>query len=214
MLGYFNRFRHTMHMSEVTSVVADDRGDTPSASVWQVAASRYLYTSRWYNLKQDDVILPSGQAITYTWVEHPGYALVVPLLDDGRVVMERIYRHTLKRTLLECPSGGCDGDTPEAAARRELEEETGYLAEGMTHLGRYFASSGIADEQFDIYLATGLSLTGKVCHEATEQIAIELIPLDALRASVLCGEIEDGPTSLAILLAAARMANSVRASCK
>ena len=81
---------------------------------WLRTASRYLFQSPWYNLKQDEVTLPGGEEITYTYVDHPGFAMIVPLLADGRVVMERVYRYTVQQTLLECPSGGLDGDTPES----------------------------------------------------------------------------------------------------
>jgi ADP-ribose pyrophosphatase len=172
---------------------------------WWRRSWRYLFESRWFNLRQDDIILPSGAEITYTLVEHPGYVVVVPVLADGRVVMERIYRHTVQRTLLECPSGGLDGETPETAAKRELEEETGYRAERLTHMGHFVGSSGISSEEYDIFLATSLQADGIVCREPTEQIVVELIPLAELHARVLRNELEDGPSALAILLAAAQL---------
>ncbi len=95
---------------------------------WKRRGSRYLFESSWFNLRQDEVSLPSGESITYTLVEHPGYAMVVPLLDDHQVILERVYRYTVQEVVLECPSGGLDGDPPETAARRELEE-TGWVAE-------------------------------------------------------------------------------------
>lgn len=171
---------------------------------WKRRASRYLWKSRWFNVRQDDLTLPTGEDITYTLLEHPGWVVVVPLLDDGRVVMERIYRHTVQRTLLQCPSGGREGDLPEAAARRELEEETGYRAARWTHLGHFVASSGSSDEEFDVYLATGLTADGTPHREPTEQMEIELIPLADLRAAALAGTFGDAPSALAILLAAAR----------
>ena len=169
---------------------------------WVRRSSRYLFESSWFNLRQDELTLPSGGEITYTVVEHPGFAVVVPMLEDGRVVMERIYRYTVGRTLLECPSGGREEDDPEACARRELEEETGYRAGRLTHLGHFVASSGISDEEYDAYLATDLTNDGEMRREATEQMEIELVPLTELRAKVLRGEVEDGPSALAILLAA------------
>src|SRR5688500_4399882 len=93
---------------------------------WKRLSSRYLFESRWYRLRQDEVVLPDGQPTRYTLVEHPGYAMAVPVLDDGRVLLERIYRYPLRQTMLECPSGGLDGDAPQQAAGRELEEETGW----------------------------------------------------------------------------------------
>ncbi len=169
---------------------------------WLLRASRHLFRSHWFRLRQDELTLPDGDEITYTVIEHDGWALVVPVLADGRVVMERIFRHALQRTLLECPAGGLDGDAPEVAARRELEEETGYVADRLFHLGRFASSSGISNEQFDAYLAWDPKPDGATEHENTEQIEIELIGLEALRRMALAGEIDDGPSALAILLAA------------
>jgi len=170
-------------------------------SNWQTVGSTYLFKSPYFGLRQDQVTLPDGDQITYSTIGHIGYAMVVPLCADGRVVMEHIYRHPLQRTLLECPSGALDGDAPDVAARRELEEETGYRATHLTGLGRYAGSSGISNEYFHLFLATSLSPDGQLCHETTEQIEIELIPLCRLRKMMIAGKIEDGPSALAILLA-------------
>lgn len=168
---------------------------------WKRTASRYLFESPWFRLRQDDLTLPGGQDIQYTLVEHDGWVMVVPLLADGRVVMEHVYRHTVGRPLLECPSGGLDGEDPVTAGKRELEEETGWRARTLTHLGRFVGSSGISNEQYDVYLATDLSDDGTVEREITEEIEVELIPLARLREMVLRGELEDGPSALSILLA-------------
>jgi ADP-ribose pyrophosphatase len=177
---------------------------------WQTRESRYLYQSRWYNLRQDEITLPSGEEITYTLVEHPGYAMVVPLLADGRVVMERVYRHSVGRTLLECPSGGLDGEPADVAARRELEEETGYLAPNVEPLGSYFGSSGISDERFHLFLARDVGPGGTRALEPTEQIEVELFDLDELVELARRGELTDGPSALAILLTHARQSGGGR----
>lgn len=168
---------------------------------WTRTAARYLFQSRWYAVRQDALVAPDGQAITYTVVEHPGFVVIVPLLPDGRVVMERIDRYPLQRVQLECPSGGLDGEAPEIAARRELEEETGYRADRWIDLGKYAASSGISDEEFSVFLATDVRADGVLRREITEDIEIELIPLTDLRSMILRGEIVDAPSALAILLA-------------
>ena len=176
----------------------------PDDGGWRLRAWRYVFESRWFNVRQDDVTLPGGLEIQYHSVEHPRWVMVVPVLDDGRVVMERVYRWPLKAWTLECPSGGCDGEPSEAAARRELEEETGYRAGALVHLGDFAATNGHSDERFDVYLATDVREGGELRREPTEQIEVELIPLAELRDAALRGELPDAPTSLALLLAAGR----------
>jgi len=173
---------------------------------WTRLATRRAFECPWFRVRQDELRLPNGEEITYHVVEHDGWAMVVPLLDDGRVVMERIYRWTLGDWMLECPSGGLGGDAPEPAARRELEEETGYRAAVLEHLGHFTASNGYTNERYDVFLGRGLSDDGRLARESTEQIELVLLPLEELRAMALRGEIEDGPSALALLLAAERVA--------
>lgn len=162
-----------------------------------------LFESAWFRLRQDELTLPDGSDITYTLVEHPGYAMVVPLLDDGRVLLERVYRYTVQETLLECPSGGVDpGDAgPEDTARRELEEETGWLAGELIGLGDFYGSNGISNEHFHLYLAKGLRQGGTMRREATEQMELELHPFDRAVALAHSGGIKDAPSALALILA-------------
>jgi ADP-ribose pyrophosphatase len=167
---------------------------------WKTTASRTLVETRWLRVHEDAVQLPNGEDTTYTWVDHGGYVVIVPILADGRVVMERVYRHTLKKALLECPSGGLDGEDPITAGRRELEEETGHTAREWRQIGAFYGSSGISNERFAVVVARDLRDDGQVRREATEQIEVVRIPLAELRAMALRGELEDAPSALAILL--------------
>ncbi len=168
---------------------------------WRQTASKYLFQSKWFNLRQDQVDLPSGEPITYTLIEHPGFAVVVPILDDGRVMLEQVYRYTVQETVLECPSGGLDGEPPDVAARRELIEETGWSAGEMRSLGSFFGSTGISDEHYEIFLATNLRESGQPSREPTEQIELEFMPLEDAVTLALSGRIPDSPSALALILA-------------
>jgi ADP-ribose pyrophosphatase len=172
---------------------------------WERRSSRYLFESRWYRVRQDEVALPSGEAIDYTLVEHPGYTMVVPVLDDGRVILERVFRYALQETLLECPSGGLDGQAPDQAALRELEEETGWVAGTITQLGAFYGSAGISDERYCVFLAQQLTETGRMAREATEQMVVELMPLEQAFELAIRGEVVSGPSALAIIMAHAHL---------
>ena len=184
-------------------VEAPDESDAEAG--WTRLRTRTPFECPWFRVRQDDIRLPNGREITYNVVEHGGFAMIVPVLADGRVVMERVYRWTLDDWLLECPSGGLDGQPAEQAARRELEEETGYLAGRLDHLGRFAASNGYANERFDVFLARDVRAGGTVAREDTEQMEIELVPFEALRERALAGQIADAPSALALLLAAAHL---------
>jgi len=181
-----------------------DGADAVETAGWITRSSRTLVETPWLRLREDRVTLPNGEDITYTWVQQGGYVVVVPLLGDDAVVMERVYRHTLKRTLLECPSGGLDGEDAITAGRRELEEETGYRAASWTRVGYFYGSPGSSDERFEVVVARGLRRDGEIRREATEQIEVVTCARDELLRRVRRGEIEDGPTALALLLWAAR----------
>ena len=171
---------------------------------WRRRSSQQLFRSRWFGLRQDEITLPGGEEITYTLVEHPGYAMVVPVNEDGRVLLERVYRYTVQETLLECPSGGLDGDAPDVAAHRELREETGWVAERLTPLGSFYGSNGISDERFHLFLATGLRDTSEIEREPTEQIELEWLSLEEAARLARTGGVQDAPSALALILAEGR----------
>ena len=169
---------------------------------WRTRETRTLFETPWFRLQQDEITLPGGEDITYTWIDRGGFVVVVPLLDDGRVVMERVYRHTLGRAVLECPAGNLDGEDGLVAGPRELEEETGYRARRWTHLGNFTSTPGLSNERFDVLLAQDLRADGQIDREVTEEIEVVLPRFDEVERMSLAGELGSGPSALAILLAA------------
>jgi len=141
----------------------------------------------------------SGAARSYDYVIHPGAAVILPILPDGRVVLIRNQRFAIGKTLWELPAGTLDAnEAPAACAARELREETGYEAGRLTPLLTTWSSPGFCTERLYAFLATELR-AGASAQEDDEDI--ELAPLDyALTMErVRSGEISDGKTVTALL---------------
>ena len=147
-----------------------------------------------------DIRARSGRIVRREVIVHPGAVVLLPILEDDRFVLVRVFRHTLDRELLELPAGTLDqpGESPQAAAERELEEETGYRAGQIAPLCEFYPSPGVMTELIRAYVATDLRKTAQRLEE-TEQIRVELMqPADAL-AAIDRGEIMDAKTIITLL---------------
>ncbi|BBU27827.1 ADP-ribose pyrophosphatase [Burkholderia sp. THE68] len=117
-----------------------------------------LHEGKFLTLKRDTVELPDGKHATREFVEHPGAVMILPVFDDGRVLLERQFRYPVGKVLLEFPAGKLDPNEDElTCAKRELQEETGYTAREWTFLTRIHPVISYSTEFIDIYLARGLS---------------------------------------------------------
>ncbi|MEM8609650.1 MAG: NUDIX hydrolase [Myxococcota bacterium] len=142
---------------------------------------------------------PDGAPIVRDVVEHPGAAVILPVLDDGRVILIRNVRRTVGKTLWELPAGTLEPpEAPDVCAARELEEETGYRAETISPLTEFFASPGVLNERMFGYLATGLTKTAQNLDDG-EEIEVFPLPTWEVRDMLKEGHIEDGKT-IALLL--------------
>ncbi len=132
-------------------------------------------------------------------VLHPGSVVVLPLLDDGRIVMIRNRRFAVNATLLELCAGTREGDEdPALCAARELEEETGYRAHSITPLLSFYPSPGVTNERMYAFVARGLSQTQQHL-DPSEQITVEPLALDDVLARIARNEIEDAKTIVSVL---------------
>ncbi len=152
------------------------------------------------NLRVDTVSLPQGRLGTREIVEHVPCVCVVPLDDDGNVVMVRQYRKPVEETLLEVPAGGMDpGESPEDAARRELREETGYAAGELSHLSSFWTTPGFCTELMHAYVARGLR-PGALSPDEDENIEVVRVPLSGAVDLIRRGEIRDAKSIASLLL--------------
>lgn len=143
---------------------------------------------------------PDGREQAREIIRHPGAAVVLPLLDDGRIVLIDNFRPPAARRLLELPAGTLDADeAPIDAARRELAEETGYRAGSLEPLARFYSSPGILDEVMHLFVATRLEAGSPDLQEG-EDIRNVLVSWDEALAMVADGRIEDAKTLVALLL--------------
>jgi ADP-ribose pyrophosphatase len=167
----------------------------------EILASEELFNGRVVKLSIDEVRLPDGRTARWERVSHPGAVGIVPLLEDGRVVMVRQYRHAVGGVLLEIPAGKLDtGESPEDTARRELAEEVGLKAGEMLKLAEFYNSPGYSDEYFHLFLARELSPEpGEP--EADEFLEVEKIPLEEAARMISNGEIRDAKSIIGISLA-------------
>lgn len=159
-------------------------------------------------VRVDRVRMPDGKESDREVVEHDDAVAVVPLFDDGTVVLLRQYRHPVGRYLLEVPAGKLDveGEPAADAARRELAEEVGLAAGRLDHLTTFHNSAGWCDERTHLYLGRDLSATDRpdgfeLEHEEADMEVVR-IPLDDALDGISRGEITDAKTVLGLLLAA------------
>jgi ADP-ribose pyrophosphatase len=171
---------------------------------WRRHGTHYLYLSTWYDLRQDEITLPGGERTTFTFVEHPGFASVVPVTADGRIVLIRSFRYTVDQWVWEVPAGGFGnqpGRSPAEVVRAELAEETGYAIRGeLRHVASYFHGIGNSHTRAHVFLATGVEPAGPQALDDTEQIEIHPLPIARALDLVRTGEMEDGASSFALLL--------------
>ncbi len=164
-----------------------------------VAVEQVLYTGRKFRLEMCRVLDRDGATRRYERVWHPGAAVILPLLDDGRIGLIRVHRFAIGRSLLELPAGTIDPpESPETCAARELAEETGYRAGRLAHLVSFFSTPGICVEQLHAFVASALTL-GETDREVGERIELEPMEYREALAAIGDGRIQDAKTMLSLL---------------
>jgi ADP-ribose pyrophosphatase len=168
----------------------------------RVLSSRVAYRGPVFHVTTDQVLEPGGVRARRDVIRHSG-SIVILAVDDRnpepRILLERQYRHAAQSVMWELPAGRIDeGESPLAAARRELLEETGYAARDWKKILFFYVSPGFLDETMTIYLARGLT-KGKAQPEPDEKISTRFFPLSVARKMALSGRIRDAKTISGIL---------------
>lgn len=174
----------------------DDTDDTHL--VESEISTEVAYAGKLLEVRRDTVKLPDGAQATREYVVHPGAVLIVPVLDDGRLVLERQYRYPVHRVMLEFPAGKIDaGEAPLETAKRELLEEAGYTAQSWKPLCTLHPEIGYSTEFIDVFEATGLVHEGRKLDEG-EFLDIVTMTEEELLATYDCGGFTDGKSMAAL----------------
>lgn len=162
-------------------------------------SAEYIFKGKIINLRVDEALLPNGATAKREIVEHNGGICIVPLTDEGEVLMVEQFRYPYGEVVLEIPAGKRDGnELPLDGGKRELKEETGATAENYTFLGELYPTPGYCGEIIYMYLATGLSY-GETDPDEDEFLKVKKIPLEKAVEMIMNGEIKDAKTMAAIL---------------
>jgi ADP-ribose pyrophosphatase len=170
---------------------------------WNLLNSKLVFDNKWCRLRQDEIQLPNGQVIKDFFVNiRPDIALILAVTPKQEIVFVRQYRHGVKEILLELPAGAFYGEQESSivAAARELQEETGYVAEQLIEIATLYDNPVKDTNKIFIFLAENAQLSGKQNLDITEEIEVVLIPKEQVIKQICQGEISVSGTVAAIFL--------------
>jgi ADP-ribose pyrophosphatase len=166
-------------------------------------SSQTIYEGKIISLRLEEVELPDGNRAKRELVQHPGAVALIPISNEGKIILVKQYRKSLNRTLIEIPAGRIEvGEDPKITALRELEEETGYGAREVTYIQSFATSPGFADEIIHLYLAENLyEIENPAAGDEDEFIELLEATIDEAEQMVAAGDIYDAKTAFAVIYA-------------
>jgi ADP-ribose pyrophosphatase len=165
----------------------------------ETLVSDQVYRGAFLDVRRDQIRLPDGGTAQREYIVHPGAVMIVPVLDDGRLVIERQWRYPLSRVMTEFPAGKLeDGEPPLECAIRELIEETGYRASEWARAGILHNAIAYSNEGIEVWFARGLTL-GERRLDVGEFLDVDTASLAELQDMARRGELTDAKTLIGLL---------------
>ncbi len=172
---------------------------------FKTLSQKIVWSCPWYNVRQDQIVLPDGRPGEYNVVQREPAIWVLPVTTDNQIVMIKSYRYTVDDWCWELPAGSVKPQQSLVdAARAELAEEVGGTAQQLDYIGKSYIDNGISNEIGHFYLATGVILS-EPAHEPAELIEIHLQSIPTVLQMVRQNEISDAPSALVIWLCSERL---------
>lgn len=170
-------------------------------SKWKKLGEKELYKNPWWVYRQDTFMLPNGEVGEYFYVHTSGSSMIIPVLDDGRIVMVKQYRYLCDEESIEFPSGGVKaGSDYSRTANEELAQEAGLRASDLQLVGKFNPYNGVTNEICRVYVARGLKKTDAKPDPTEEFEQLHLSPSE-IDTKIQSGEVWDGMTIAAWMLA-------------
>ncbi len=165
----------------------------------KVRESVEIYKGKVFRLVRD-LVEYEGKISKKEYVEHRGAVAVIAVNEEGKVILERQYRHPVKRWIWEIPAGTLEeGEDPESCAKRELEEETGYLVKDLRKIGSFYLAPGYSSEVIHIYLAN-VARGGRIAREPGEMIEVREYEIEEAFNLIRSEEVKDAKTMIGLFL--------------
>ncbi|HEX8237698.1 MAG TPA: NUDIX hydrolase [Abditibacteriaceae bacterium] len=183
--------------------MSDSEKPVGSKLGWQVLNSNHPYQNPMFKLREDRLRIHDGAETTYTYMERSDAVIVVPITRDGKMILIRQYRYPVDDWCLEVTAGGSHdtGDaTLEEIVRKEMQEEIGATCEEVQYITCFYTSGSITNEKCHVYLALGVEMSEEQHSEETEDIQIQVEPIETALDLARRGAVKTGPCALAMLL--------------